>query len=356
MSGKTGKKFKYSKRHYHLDLPLKRLKRIILIVIVMLLIGTFGYRLIEHYTIFDSVYMTVITLTTVGFGELKPFTPAGRLFTIFLILGGVIVITYAIETMIEIVTDPNVSKYIKEIALDKRLRHMDNHYIICGIGRVGIHVADELAAVGAPFICIEKDPKVAEAGKKLDYLIIEDDATDDEVLLRAGIDRAKGLICTMDSDVNNLFVTISARNIRKDIIIITRVSDDRSIEKFKQAGATQVVSPYAMLGKRIARNVLKPTVASVIDLALNEPDVDFHVEEVHIDGRTPFYRKSVQKSGIKQNTGASIISIVKEDKSLINNPSPDVMIEKGDTLILIGSNEQLGKVREMLEMSEQEKT
>ncbi len=351
MSRKTGRKFEYLKRHYRLDLPLKRLRRIVIIVIILVLIGTTGYSLIEHYTLLDSVYMTVITLATVGFTELKPFSPEGRLFTIFLILGGVIIITYAIETMIEIVTEPNVSKYFKAIALDKRLRLMENHYIICGIGRVGIHVADELAAVGAPFICIEKDPKVAESRKRKDYLIIEDDATDDEVLLRAGIDRAKGLICTMDSDVNNLFVTISARNIRKDIIIITRVSDDRSIEKFKQAGATQVVSPYTMLGKRIARSVLKPTVESVLDLALNQPDFDFHVEEVLVDGLTPFYRKSIQKSGIKQKTGASIISIVKEDKSLINNPPPDVMIEKGDTLILIGSNEQLGKVREMMEIS-----
>jgi len=351
MPREESRKFDYSSRRYKLDLPLRRLRRIVLIVVVLVMIGTIGYMLIEHYSVLDSIYMTVITLATVGFGELRPFTPEARLFTIFLILGGVIIMTYAIETMIEIVTDPNVSKYFKEIALDKRLKRMENHYIICGIGRVGIHVADELAAVGADFICIEKDPRVAEAGRKQDYLIIEDDATDDEALLRAGIDRAKGLICTMDSDVNNLFVTISARNIRKDIIIITRVADDRSIEKFKQAGATQVVSPYTMLGKRIARSVLKPTVESVLELALNQPDFDFHVEEVRIEGCTPICRQSIQKSGIKQKTGASIISIVKKDKSLINNPSPDVMIGEGDTLILIGSNEQLGKVREMLSAS-----
>jgi voltage-gated potassium channel len=335
-----------ARSRHSMRLPWKRLKMILLVVLAVILTGTIGYHYIEQLNFLDSLYMTVITLATVGYAEVKPFTPEARIFTIILIMAGVVILTYAVESLIEIVTDPNIAKYFKNIGIDRKVSKMENHYIICGLGRVGSHVAHELSADGALIVCIEKDVKVVELRAEESWVVIEDDATEDAVLYRAGIEKAKGLICTMDSDVNNLYVTISARSIRSDMIIITRVVEDSSIPKFKKAGATLVVSPYTMLGKRIARSVLKPTVDTFTDLALNQPHYDFHLEEIQLQQCTSICGKSIRDSEIKKKTGASIVSIVKEDKTLINNPDPDVVLEFGDTLILIGTSEQLKKVKE----------
>ncbi|MDQ7825526.1 MAG: potassium channel protein [Candidatus Eremiobacteraeota bacterium] len=345
MQASSPKKIAFRNR-YADAIPIRRVRFIFSVLAAVLVLGTIGFKHIENLTWIDALYMTVITLATVGFGEVKPFTPAGRIFTIFLILGGVGLLTYAVESLILFMSDPNFAKYLKAFSVDRKVNRMENHFIICGLGRVGSHVAEELAANEAPFVCIEHDTRAVDTKRSRDWVIIEGDATDDEVLYMAGITRAKGLICTMDSDVNNLYVTLSARAIRGDITIITRVVDDSSTAKFQKAGASQIISPYTMLGKRIARSVLKPSVDTMIDLALNQPLYDFHLEEIQIEKCNRICGLSVKRSGIKSKTGASIVSIVKTDGTMVNNPSPDELIEHGDTLIMIGTSEQLRKMKE----------
>lgn len=328
-------------------LPLKRLRDLLLIVLTIIFIGTVGYHQIMDLNFLDSLYMTVITLDTVGFQEVKPLTPAGKIFTILLILGGVGVLTYAVESILMITTHPNVSRYFSNLGIKKRVKKMKNHYIICGLGRVGSHVAEEMASEGVDFVCIEKDTRINESLSDRNWVIVEGDATEDAVLYKAGIEKAKGIICVMDSDINNLYVTLSARGIRSDLSIITRADEDSSIPKFQRAGATQVISPYTLLGKRIVRSALKPSVENIINLTLNEPLYDFHLEEIQVETKcTTICGKSVKDSEIKSKSGASIVSIIKKDKSMINNPDPHELIEQGDTLILIGTSEQLKKAKE----------
>lgn len=332
----------------HPRFPVKRIRAIVAVMLAVLFIGTMGYHFIMHFNILDSLYMTVITLSTVGFGEIKPFTPAGQIFTIFLILVGVGILTFAVESIMEIWLDPDVAGFFRDAANTRKVKKMENHYIICGLGRVGSHVAEEMFREGVPFACVERDPEQAKAHRDRNWVVIEGDATDDAILYKAGIEKAKAIICVMDSDVNNLYVTISARGIRNDLTIITRAVEDGNIKKFKKAGATQVISPYTMLGKRIVRSVLKPSVDTLVDQALNRPEYDFHLEELLMDDHcSTICGKSIKESGIKAKTGgASIISILKQDKSVHNNPDPDEIIEKGDILIVIGTSEQLKKFRD----------
>lgn len=306
--------------------------------------------IIEKWPFLDSLYMTVITLTTVGFMEVRPLTPAGRIFTILFLITGFSVILYGFGAVTAFFVEGELLGILRRKKMEKNISRLSNHYIVCGSGDTGRHVIDEFIKTNNPFVVIEKEETAIDAlnEKIKDILSITGDAASDNVLLNAGIERAKGLVTTFASDKDNLFVVLTARNLNPAIRIVARCNEDESDHKLRTAGADAVVSANMIGGMRMASEMLRPTVVSFLDIMLKSKDGVLRVEEASISVNSKIAGKTIRDANILKNIGLIIISVKDgETGEYTYNPRGDMVLKANDTLIVLGRVEQVSKLREL---------
>lgn len=317
----------------------KRLFFVLFLITVIVIYGTVGYMLIEKINFLDALYMTVITLATVGYREVKDLSTNGKIFTILLIISGFGVFTYALTTGAKIIIEGEIKEAFKKRNMKKKIDALTDHYIICGFGRMGKIITRELRSNNIPFVIIEKNRE--NLPDEEDFLYIEGDATKDEVLRGAGIERAKGLITVLSSDIENLYVVLSAKGLNPDLFIVARAAEEGAEIKLKRAGADRVVSPYHIGGLRIAHTVLRPTVVDFLEFATRSEHVEIQIEEIPVEKGSLLTGKTIGESDIKKDIGAIIIGIKRADGSMKFNPTSQTKIEEGDTLIVLGEAKSL---------------
>lgn len=310
--------------------------------IALLLFGTFGYMFIEGASFDDGLYMTMITVTTVGYGETIHLSAPGRYFTMVLILLGVGFVMFIFKEMTETVVAGGLQKALGARKMSKKLGKVTDHFIVCGYGRIGEVICRLLARHGRTFVVIENGDAELRTIQEHGYLCVPGDASDDDVLLLAGVKRAKGLIGVVSSDSDNLYITLSARSLNPDLYIITRSSGDmRAKSKFKRAGADKVISPYDIGATRMANLILKPAVVDFIDLAVAGNELGLSMEEIRVTSRSKILGKPLMDSGLRKVYNLIVVSIKRADGQSIFNPTPDSVIMEGDVLIVLGEKDQV---------------
>jgi voltage-gated potassium channel len=327
---------------------IRKLIMSVLISITILLSGTLGYMVIEDWPFFDALYMTVITLTTVGFGEIHELGHTGRIFTIVLIFVGVGVILYIISMVTQFVVEGRIREVLGRRKLEKQIQKLKDHYIICGYGRVGQTICDILSSKPLKLVVIDKDPGKTEELHNKDLLYIEGEAADENVLLAAGIERAKSLITALGADMDNVYVTLSARGINPNLFIMGRSGDVGSGKKLLRAGANKVVSPYRIGARRMTQMILRPTVTDFLDLAMMERNMNIQMEEIPVSSASNLIGIPLQDSGIRRDLNLIIIAIKKTSGDMLFNPSSKATIEAGDTVIAVGESDNLIKLERIL--------
>ena len=325
-----------------------RLGRAVLILGGILLFGTLGYYLIEDMTIFDSFYMTVITISTVGFAEISPPTPLGRVLTVIIIIAGISFGTYTIGTIVRIFVEGELINYFGRRKVQKQIADMKDHFIICGYGRIGRIICDELAADDFDFVVIEQNPEAVEDVTEKHYLCIEEDATSEEALQQAGIMQARGLVTAVNSDANNVFITLTAKGLRPDIFVLARASDEGNEDKLIRAGATRVVSPYLIGGKRMGQILKRPTVADFIDITTMGNQLGLVMEEALVNAGSGLNGKNLIDSSLRRDFGVIIVAIKRPSGEMIYNPLPTETLGSGDVIVVIGKHEDLVRMKQVL--------
>lgn len=315
----------------------------------IVLIGTLWYWLVEKWSLADSAYMTVITLSTVGFSEVRPLGERGRMFTVALILMGLLTIGYIVNRFTEALIQGYFQEGIKLRQEKSLIESLDRHYIVCGFGRTGRHVAREFFAEGIPFIIIDDNIEEVEEIKQLGYTVILGDATLDESLVRAKIDRAICLVTALPSDAENLYTVLSAKTLNPRIRAIARASNEEAVQKLQRAGADAVVSPYITGGKRLAAAALRPQVMDFVDGIITGSNRSYYLEEFLIDSQhCPYVGKSLRDAKLRSQTGALVLAIRRIDGNLIAGPTGETQILEQDALICMGTAEQLRDLNKIL--------
>jgi len=289
--------------------------------------------------------MTVITLTTVGFGEIHPLTSHGRVFTIVLFFFGMGVVGYAFVSATRFVVEGEI------LALITRRRHMraveriHDHFIVCGFGRMGSFIAQQLHERGIPFVLVEDKPAIQEKIIQLGYLMSPGDATDEEILKSAGIETARGLVAVLNSDAENLYAVLTARELNPNLEIVARASDDAAQKKLMRAGATRVISPYKIGGMRMVMGMLKPAVMSFLEVVMDHKDMSIEIEEIQVGKGSQYSGKKLVETDIRRDLDLIVIGIKKHYGDMVFNPGPQTVVEAHDTLIAMGRKEELAACR-----------
>jgi len=329
-------------------IPLRRIILGLIWLLAILLIGSIGYVLLEGWSFFDGLYMTVITLTTVGYGEVRPLSQTGRTFTILLIFLGVGFMFYVVTALAQVVVEGQLQDIFGRRRLEREIRQIKDHYIICGFGRIGEVIARELSHTFIPIVVVDNRPQHTATLERSGYLHVIGNATQEEVLLSAGIERARGLISVVSSDADNVYIVLSARSMNPNLTIVARAGESGSEQKLLRAGANEVISPYELGGHRMAQTILRPTVVDFMDVALGE-GIDLSLEEIPVGGSSDIIGKPLKESGIRQHLDLIIVAIKRADGTMIFNPQSDAPILTGDTLIALGSKLNLDKLMRLLE-------
>ena len=319
-------------------------RRFILAVCIIALVisfGTVGYMVIEEWNFLDALYMTIITLTTVGFKEIHDLTLKGRLFTIVLLIGGVGTVFYALSIGAKVIIEGELQEIYGRKRVEKRLKDLKDHYIVCGYGRMGKIIARELNQEKLKLTVIEKNEVIVDPDEKESLLILQGDATRDELLKRAGIERAKCLISVLPTDAENLYVVLSARGLNPNLLIVARAGEEGSEQKLLRAGADRVVSPYHIGGLRMAHTVLKPAVVDFIEYATKSGHIDLQIEEITIQQGSGLAGNTLDQCGIGRELGIIIVAIKQQSGEMKFNPTFRTTIEAGDTLIAVGETSKL---------------
>ncbi len=314
----------------------------------ILMFGISGYMIIEGWRFIDAFYMTVITLTTVGFGEIHELGYAGKVFTVVLIFIGVGVILYIISVVTQFVVEGRIREVFGRHKLEKKIQRLKDHYIVCGYGRVGQTICDILSSDLLKLVVIDKDPNNIERLHKKGFLYVIGEATDENTLIEAGIERAKVLIASLGTDMDNVYVTLSARGINPNLFIMARSGDTGSGKKLLRAGANKVVSPYRIGARRMAQMILRPTVTDFLDLAVMERNINIQMEEIPVNSSSDLIGIPLQDSGIRRDLNLIIIAIKKDSGDMLFNPSSTATIEGGDTVIAVGEGDNLIKLEKLL--------
>lgn len=315
---------------------------IIGMAITLLIVGTIGYIVIEGWTVLDAFYMTVITLSTVGFGETHPLSQAGRLFTSGLVMASVFLIVYGVEFIISARLG---GQYFRRRQMERQISKLSNHVIVCGYGRVGQSAIASLRGSGREIVVIEKDPAKIAWLEKSELLYVEGDGTRDEVLLHTGVEKAGGLIVSGGDDSVNLFVVLSARALNPDLHIVARSVNAENERKMRLAGANRVVSPYQIGGQHMANIMIRPHVTDFFDVVTLDGGIELWVEELVIDGASPLVGKTIGEVDIRRQTGVTIVAIYRSDEGQTSMPRARTELRQGDGLIVLGTRQQLSALQ-----------
>ncbi len=315
---------------------------------LIIILGTAGYMLIEDWGILDALYMTVITISTVGYREVHDVGAVGRIFSIFLIFSGVGFTLYVAAAVVQFMVEGRIRVIMGRRRLDKQLNRLKNHYIICGYGRIGRVLARNLRQTPMDLVVIDKNPELISVMDQDGILYVTGEAANETNLIKAGIQRAKGLVAALATDTDNVFLVLTARQLAPDLLIIARASQEESKIKLKAAGADRVESPYEMGALNMAHRIVRPTVTSFLDLAFAHARKDIQMEEIPVDGSSSLVDVMLKDSGIRQNFNLIIIAIKKPDGSMLFNPSFEAVIRPDDTVIAVGEVDSLQKLEKIL--------
>jgi len=303
--------------------------------------GTIGYMLIEGWNAWDAFYMTVITVTTVGYGEVHPLSRAGQVFTVLLVTGGVGAALYTFTLLATVVVEGGLPKRLQRRHHQRMLEAIKDHFIICGYGRIGSIVAQQLQRQRVPFVVVDRDPARLQEAIDQGALAVEADASREEVLKRVGIDRARGLIAVVGTDAENVYAVLSARVLRPDLFIIGRAETDDATVKLKRAGADRVISPYQIGAVQIAQTALRPAVVDFVELATSTNNLELAMEEIPIAPESVLVNRSIVDANLRQRYGIIVVGIQRRDRRMEFNPEPDTAIRAGDKLVVLGRPDSL---------------
>jgi len=316
--------------------------RILGLILLVILISTMGYHIIEGWSFLDCLYMTIITIFTVGFGEVKELSPQGQVFTIFVILGGVGTAIYAFTKLVEAVYEGGIRKFFRRRRMEKKLKNLKDHYIICGHGRLGKIVRERLEEEKIPFIIIDnREEKLQELKESKTCLYIEGDATAEEILIEAGIKKAKGLAALLPDDADNLYLVLTVRLINPSIFILSKAIDEEGERKILQIGANRVVSPYKLSGLKIAQGLIRPTLVDFMDLIIRRKELSLYMEEFVVKKEAYITNRSLNECAIRRKANVIVVALKKPGEEIVFNPSPDFKIEAGDTLLVLGDEQAI---------------
>ena len=319
------------------------------LLVLILLFGTIGFMSIEGGSPLDSLFMTVITITTVGYDQVMPLHPMGKVFAIILIFMGVGFVLHVFTVITEAVVEGGLEETIGRMKMKKRIARLKGHYIICGYGRIGKVICKILDENDRAFVVIEKNQhkikKIVDHG----YMVLEGEAADDETLKDAGIAEAMGLISVVSSDADTVYITLSARGIRPDLFIMARSSGEKGAEtKLLRAGANKVLSPYYIGATRMAQQVVRPTVIDFIDLAVHGGELGLRMEEMLVSEKSKFAGKTLMDSGIRKDHDLIVVAIKRNDGDMIFNPNPETRIDPSDILIVLGNHNDIKDLEQEL--------
>ncbi len=327
--------------------PLRRLLLILGLLTAVLGSGTLGFHVVEGWAWFDSFYMALITLTTVGYGELYPLSTQGRVFGSVLMISGVTVTFVSIATLADLAIKLELADYFGRKRRQRMFDKLSNHYIVCGAGRVGRSVVDELRRNGVSVALVDENAERAQWALDQDIPTIIADATRDDTLREARIDVATGLVAAISSDADNVYVTLAARSLNPDLRIVARASAEQAEDKLRTAGATTVLTPYPFIGHRLAQSLLRPHVLSFLDVASafsKGSDKDLEIGQVCVSDSSVVASKTLKESGIRETYGVIVLAIQKPSEPMFFNPAPDTRIDAGDFLIAMGERPNLKRM------------
>ncbi|MBU0672201.1 MAG: NAD-binding protein [Candidatus Margulisbacteria bacterium] len=328
--------------------PFKRLIPPIVTLLIIVTVGIAGYTLIEGWSLLEAAYMLVITLFTVGFNEARELSAFGKILTMMLIISGVGTAIYTVGQLGEMVIEGQLFGYRRRKRMEKKIKDMKDHYIICGFGRVGHQIAAEFAAAKIPYVVIDIKPETAEELEPKGTPYIIGDTSTDGKLEEAGVKKAKGLVACADSDMENVFVTLSGRAASQDLYIVARASGKDAEQKLKLAGANRVISPYFISGRRMAALAIRPVAADFLDTVMHGEHLEFSLREISIPDKSPLMNKSLEDAHIRQKSGATVLAIRKSDGAFNLQPLAASKIENNDVLVVIGTLEQLDLLEKMV--------
>jgi len=317
--------------------PVRRFQLSILSLVVLTGLGTIVYMILEDMTWTDALYMTIITITTVGFGEVRELSQEGRMFTILLIVLGVGAATNTISNAVGIVLGPRLWLSIRQRNMERWIKQVENHYVVCGYGRMGRQVIGDLQKRGEPFVLIDGNPELEEELITHNIPFVLGDATTDEALIDAGITRARGLVATINTDAENVMTVLTARELNPRLFIVARVSDSSAESKLRRAGANEVASPYQIGGHRISLALMRPAVNAFLDSIFHfERGMDVDIGQLYVDADSTLAGQTVASCDLRTTHDVNILAIQRPDQQIIITPKPSQIIEAGTTLIIIG--------------------
>lgn len=303
----------------------------------MMLIGTIGFHVIEGWSFLDCLYMTIITIFTVGFKEVRVLSSQGQMFTIFVILGGAGTAIFAFTRIAEIAFEGGINKFWRRKRMEKKLKNLKDHYIICGHGRMGKIVRERLEEEKLPFVVIDnKEGKLEDLKQTNSCLFIEGDATHEDILTKAGIKKAKGLAALLSTDADNLYLVLSAKLINPSLFILSKAMDEEAERKILQIGANKVVSPYKLSGLKIAQGLIRPTLVDFMDLIIRRKELALYMEELVVKKDSKIVNRNLTECDIRRTANVIVVAMKKPGKDIEFNPSPDSKIKTGDILLVLG--------------------
>lgn len=324
--------------------PVRRLRIILILIGFLIVMGTSGYRLIEGWSWRESLFMTMITLSTVGYQEVHPLSANGEVFSIVLIGVGVVLVAMLVSSGVQLAVSEQIRNILGRRRMERELNKIRDHEIICGFGRMGQQIVREFRRYNVPHVVIEDNPDQLPRLNEWKVPHVIGDATEDDVLIQAGVLRAKGLVAVASTDADNIFITLSARGLNPKLRIVARSMREEDEEKLRRAGADKVLSPYIIGGRRMAAAVMNPEVVEFLDLAMHSGNLDLELGEIPVSSQAPFTGKPIHECGIRENTQCQVVALKKKGE-LFSTPNPQMILEEGDILIIIGNAEQLEAMR-----------
>jgi voltage-gated potassium channel len=315
----------------------------------LILFGALGFMLVENYNWFDALYMTVITLTTVGYYEVKALSTAGRVFNMVLLLVGVNAILFGVGMMTSTIIELQFDHFFDRRRRQRMIESLHDHFIICGFGRVGRGAAHELMRSKVPIVVVDNNEDRIEMVIKAGMLGVLADSTRDETLRGVRIDRARGLVAALASDADNLFLTLSAKTLNPKLTVATRANEDESAAKLRRAGADSVVSPYGVTGSRLAQSIIRPHVTQFLDYAMLDPAVDLGIEQFRIDESSGFATRPLYDlKELRKEFGVTVLAIRRGGGEMVFNPDAETRVNTGDHLIVMGKSTSLQQLEKLL--------